>query len=326
MNDFSFVSYAQNGEDIVLWRALGSVANGRYVEVGANDPTEYSVSRAFYEHGWSGVEIEPVPDFAERFRRDRPRDTVVQCAVTEDEGTVQLHLISGTGLSTVEDEVAAWQRTQGWDVTEITVDARRLDSVLDAELAADHTIHFMVIDVEGGERGVLAGLDLTRRRPWVLVIEATAPSTDVPTHERWEHMVLEAGYRLCQFDGLSRFYVAEEHADLAPALSYGASPADRATIYRDLQKQDALNGLTQQVQRLQDELHRTEGELVRWRGAALEGWSDVQARAGAGGAGGDIASAELRRELDAMRSTVSWRITRPVRAVRRLQLNLGRGR
>ena len=50
----SFVSYAQNFEDVMLWRALKHVENGFYVDIGAQDPLVDSVSLAFYEHGWQG--------------------------------------------------------------------------------------------------------------------------------------------------------------------------------------------------------------------------------------------------------------------------------
>ena len=43
-----FISYAQNFEDVILWRALNHVENGFYVDVGAMDPTEHSVTKAFY--------------------------------------------------------------------------------------------------------------------------------------------------------------------------------------------------------------------------------------------------------------------------------------
>ena len=33
-----FISYAQNNEDVLLWRALGHVRDGFYIDVGANDP------------------------------------------------------------------------------------------------------------------------------------------------------------------------------------------------------------------------------------------------------------------------------------------------
>ena len=33
----SFISYAQNFEDVMLWRALKHVENGFYIDVGANE-------------------------------------------------------------------------------------------------------------------------------------------------------------------------------------------------------------------------------------------------------------------------------------------------
>ena len=60
----SIVSYAQNFEDVMLWRALGHVSNGFYIDVGAQHPIIDSVSKAFYEHGWRGVHVEAIPSNA----------------------------------------------------------------------------------------------------------------------------------------------------------------------------------------------------------------------------------------------------------------------
>ena len=38
-----FVTYAQNFEDLMLWRALHGVHDGFYIDVGAADPDENSV-------------------------------------------------------------------------------------------------------------------------------------------------------------------------------------------------------------------------------------------------------------------------------------------
>ena len=57
----SFKSYAQNFEDVILYRALGSIRNGFYIDVGAQHPEIDSVSKAFYDLGWRGVHVEPVP-------------------------------------------------------------------------------------------------------------------------------------------------------------------------------------------------------------------------------------------------------------------------
>ena len=59
-----FVSYAQNFEDIMLYRALKHVQSGFYIDIGAYDPVIHSVSLAFYERGWRGIHVEPNPHYA----------------------------------------------------------------------------------------------------------------------------------------------------------------------------------------------------------------------------------------------------------------------
>jgi FtsZ-binding cell division protein ZapB len=79
-------------------------------------------------------------------------------------------------------------------------------------------VHFLKVDTEGNEREVLAGSDLRRFRPWVVLVEATAPNSQTPIHELWEDLLLGADYRFVWFDGLNRFYVAAEHGELAAAF------------------------------------------------------------------------------------------------------------
>ena len=56
------LSYAQFLEDIQLYRALKEIKNGFYIDVGANHPLDHSVTKLFYEKGWSGINIEPSPE------------------------------------------------------------------------------------------------------------------------------------------------------------------------------------------------------------------------------------------------------------------------
>lgn len=315
MTEQPFVSYAQNREDVVLWRALRGVPEGRYVEVGANHPRHDSVTRAFYDRGWSGVTVEPVPAFVAAHRDERPRDTQVEAAITSAAGdTVTLHVVDGTGLSTLVDAISADHADSGFEVQEVVVRARTLDSVLDEVLSPDDEIHFMVVDVEGAERAVLESVDLRRWRPWVLVVEATAPTTPRSahlgvrrTHEEWEALVTAAGYEFCLFDGLSRFYVAQERAaELADALSVPAGPLDFATT-------DELVTLRAELDRLTATREELVRQTVHWRATALARWSEALAAAAASSAP-QVDDAEL----EAMRRTLSWRVTRPLRATRRV--------
>ena len=68
------VSYAQNGEDVVLRRVFAGGPLGFYIDIGANYPSEGSITRHFYEHGWSGINIEPVAGAYRELQAARPRD------------------------------------------------------------------------------------------------------------------------------------------------------------------------------------------------------------------------------------------------------------
>jgi FkbM family methyltransferase len=311
-----FISYAQNREDVVLFRALGHVPSGRYVEVGANHPTHDSATRAFYDRGWSGVTVEPVPYFADLHREQRPRDALVQAAVTDqDAGEVTLHVVPGTGLSTIVDAVSDQHAAAGIASEELTVPAVRLDALLaDQGWSEDDAIHFLLVDVEGAEQEVLSSIDLRRWRPWVLVIEATKPNSTVSTHGEWEDGILAAGYEYCLFDGLSRFYVAKEHApELKAALSYPACVLDDSLTH-------SHDSALQTADRAQQTVNRLLVETTHWRTVALTQWADVVGQVGLAAA---EERAHLHQELEAIRQTLSWRVTRPLRGVRTV---LGRAR
>ena len=247
-----FVSYAENAEDVVLQRALGSVPAGRYVEVGADHSSDHCVTRAFSDRGWNGIVVEPT---------------------------------------------------------------RRLDDVLTESGWADQEIHFLVIDVEGDERDILQSVDLGRWRPWVLVVRSTVSTSSVTTYRDWEPELVTAGYEFCLFDGLSRFYVATEKADdLRTALSYPACMRDDYQTLSD----------TIAMRERQDLLKQTE----HWRTIALTHWADAVSHAVVlpRDAGHSAELDDARKELVAIRGTLSWRITRPLRGVRRLIDRARRGR
>lgn len=374
--DQRFVSYAQTGEDVVLWRALGDVEGGRYVDVGAADPRELSVTHAFYERGWRGLNIEPAPDFAERLRTERPEDEVVQAVVTAQEvGTTAFHHVIDTGLSTLSDELAEQYATEGREIAQLTVPTVTLDAALKASELIAEDIHFLKVDVEGAEADVLESLDLARWRPWVLVVEATRPLSTEQSFSEWEDLVLKSDYQFCLFDGLNRFYVADEHADIAARLSYPACPLDdfvRADFVQALQRASAAEqgraAAEQKLARTEDEAARRASEsdsvwrdAVRWRNAALHNWAEaiasphretevlrgeVQRLTAANSAfqeriqiwqeegrklRRELRTARervksLRGQLDDLNASVSWRVTRPLRTVRRAQLRASRGK
>ena len=221
-------SYAQNFEDVILWRALGTVTEGCYVDIGAQDPIVDSVSRAFYQKGWRGVHVEPTPAYAEKLRKDRPDEIVFQAAVSETGGAIQFYEIPETGISTGDQLIAQGHVGRGFNVRTIVVPCVTLAEVFSS--VGDRAIHWLKVDVEGMEASVLKSWNAAPQRPWVIVVESTLPLTEVSNFEDWEPMLLERGYQHVYFDGLNRFYLANERMYLMPAFAAGPNVFDGCVL------------------------------------------------------------------------------------------------
>ena len=202
------VSYAQNFEDVMLWRALGDVGPGFWIDVGASDPSLHSVTRAFFERGWHGINVEPLAAEFAALELLRPGDINLCVALAEAPGEMVFYDCEDGGLSSLDPAAGARNRAAGRQVVERRVAVSTLADICARHVAGD--IHFLKIDVEGAERKVLEGADFTRFRPWIVLVEATIPMSQTDASDEWEALVTGSGYRFCYFDGLNRFYVAEE--------------------------------------------------------------------------------------------------------------------
>jgi FkbM family methyltransferase len=239
------ISYAQNFEDVMLWRALGHIQQGFYVDVGAHDPIHGSVSRLFYENGWRGVHVEPTPQYSQMIAADRPDETVVAVAIGDCIGQIDLTVFPDTGLTTA----APHATQQHIDVTRFSSHVVKVRQItLDALLAPyqGQAIHWLKIDIEGYEEQALKGWNSKRDRPWVMVLEATLPGSREPYFAHWEPILLRAGYQFAYFDGLNRFYVASEQSQLLTAFSVPPNFFDSFLVHSHfLAGQNAANAYYQ---------------------------------------------------------------------------------
>ncbi len=216
----SFISYAQNFEDVMLWRALKHVKRGFYVDVGAAGPDENSVTMAFYNRGWKGINIEPDPKLHRQLQESRPRDQNLRLAVGDSEGYLVMNFLEGTGLSTLDDAVADKHQHARRNPNRQEIQVTTLTNLWLQYIPAGQDVHFLKVDVEGMEEAVLRGNDWTKNRPWIVVVEATSPLSRMELHETWEPILFSANYLFAYADGLNRFYVAVEHPEILSAFHY----------------------------------------------------------------------------------------------------------
>jgi len=225
----SFISYAQNNEDVMLYRALREVKEGFYIDVGAQDPVIDSVTKAFYERGWRGINIEPNEEYFRKLQDDRPHDINLMTAVGCEPGAISFYEVVHTGLSTTSAVYARGHAEAGHEVHLRNVACTTLDKICTD--CGVETVHFLKIDVEGSERAVLEGFSFETVRPWIVVLEATEPNSTREVSAEWEHLLVGRRYRFVYFDGLNRFYIAAEHADLARHFSCPPNPFDQFVGY-----------------------------------------------------------------------------------------------
>ncbi len=213
--------YTRNFEDVIIQRVFARYEKGTYIDVGASVPIPDSNTYALYQKGWRGIAIEPLTDYNEQWNLLRPEDNLINAAVSNSYGKVNLSIYDGaqqvsTCLPGIRDH---WQRNANLkpdrtiEVTTVT-----LDNIITQHIG-DKPIHLLSIDAEGMEENVLKGINLWKYRPWLMVIEATLPGTPLPSHQQWEPIVLDAGYLMVLFDGVNRFYLAPEHRNLLPAFA-----------------------------------------------------------------------------------------------------------
>ena len=203
-------SYAQELEDLIIYSVLRDVENGFYIDVGANDPTDISVTKFFYDRGWHGINIEPLSDKCLLLEEMRPRDINLCVGLGNKRGYMDLYE-HGTG-STFLSSVAEMRNFSDVMIPKKLI--LTMSDIYNKYLSPGINVHFCKIDVEGYEKAVLEGInDWDTFRPWIFVIESTVPGTDIPCHEGWEPILLENDYQLAFKFGINRYYldIRREH-------------------------------------------------------------------------------------------------------------------
>ena len=197
-----FVTYSQILEDFILFCIFYDIKNGFYIDIGANDPNTDSVTKAFYLRGWHGINIEPLPDKYKFLLLKRNRDINLNIGVGKNEGNGTLYIggIGGQGSTLFKKYIKKKKKF-------IKIKIYSMKNICVKYVSKYQEIHFVKIDVEGGEKDVLLGYDFINYRPKVFCIEATKPGTKIPTHHLWEKILIKNNYSFVYQYIVNRYYI-----------------------------------------------------------------------------------------------------------------------
>jgi FkbM family methyltransferase len=262
-SDRRFVSYSANNEDVMIHRVFGGRRSGFFVDVGAAHPVFENDTKALYDAGWSGINIEPQPEFFAALVEHRPQDNNICIAISDsDKDVTDFFEIAGTGLSTC-NEAQAMISGQNRIVRRRSVRTRSLKSIL--EEAKPLEINLLKVDVEGYEFNVLNSNDWTRFRPQLLITEATYPESSARRDNGVRTLLETQGYVFVYFDGLNDFFVERDFS--FPADAFTTPP----NIFDEFETRESRD-LRQHVENLTQELEGTKVYLQ----SVIESRSDLE--------------------------------------------------
>lgn len=175
-------SFAQQGEDLVIQQMLRqfNVKQPTYLDIGAHDPIRNSNTYLFYALGGHGVLVEPNPTYAEKIRRARPRDVVLEVGVgVSGAAEADYYMMGGDG------QLNTFSKAQADSL--VRVHHHKIEGVVKRKLVPVNQIleaHFkdaapdvLSIDIEGLDYEILKTLDWNRWRPKVVCVETSHVET-----------------------------------------------------------------------------------------------------------------------------------------------------
>ena len=193
--------------------------DGYFIDIGAFDGVHLSNSNCFEQLGWKGICVEPQSFYYQFCKDNRPQSTCIHAACNDNKDIKELSisidstgLFSGVELNTDKKNIIDHYSTINMEITksmEETVPAVTLNTLIEKHVPGKVEIDFLSIDVEGFEKNVLKGLDLSRFKPRILLIETI---TDDEKSVISDYLI-QYGYIFARKVGSNSFYV-HRHKDI----------------------------------------------------------------------------------------------------------------
>jgi FkbM family methyltransferase len=174
------LSYAQQGEDIVLWQILrGALGIERptYLDIGAHHPVFNNNTFYFYERGARGVLVEPNPALHGVLEQIRPGDALVRAGIGVTAQTeAEFFVIGGSE----DGQLNTFSREQAETLVKRSNGRYSIAQVLKIPLLNINDLmrkhwngppNLLSIDTEGFDLPILRSLDFKRLRPDVICAE-----------------------------------------------------------------------------------------------------------------------------------------------------------
>ena len=165
------ISYSQTGEDILISRIFRNlnIQKVYYLDIVANHPKNYNNTYLLYSKGSSGVCVEPNKELSEEIKKTRPRDNILNVAVSDKIETLTYFSFKNDVLNTFSEEESRRNINRGnkflraYPMRTVT-----LNDIFDK---LPRLPDLVSLDIEGYDEKVLRDFDFSKYKPMVWCIE-----------------------------------------------------------------------------------------------------------------------------------------------------------
>jgi FkbM family methyltransferase len=192
------VSWSQAGEDIALSLLITKdKLKGFYLDIGAHNPSRFSVTRHLYQLGWNGINVDANPELGPAFLKQRKRDTFLNAAVGKL-NSYEFHIFDELALSTVNED---WRKkfiSEGNALKRVVqVEGITLRSLLE-RTPNSQKVDLLNMDIEGADYDALESIGFDTLPDslfpnWLLL--ETSPPVDQALKTNSVELALKFGYK-----------------------------------------------------------------------------------------------------------------------------------
>lgn len=160
------------------------------------------MTKAFYDRGWNGINIEPLVDKYKLLCKYRARDINLNLGAGRKKENA---FIKRKAINGYESYIFYAKTESKNNIFNISIDTMK--NICKKYIPKEKEIQFCKIDVEGGEKNVLLGFDFENFRPKVICIESLInKKLNISAHNEWENILTMNDYRFGYMFHRNRFY------------------------------------------------------------------------------------------------------------------------
>ena len=192
--------FSQFGEDISINRIFPKPMSGFFVDVGCYHPKQHNNTWQLYKKGWNGINIDIDSIKIEGFSALRPKDTNINCAVSNMNGEVSYYTNGFYSLvNSLDSDYVKGKK----NYIKKSVKCYKLTNIIDDSKYKNREIDFLSVDAEGHDLDVLRSLDFDTYNPKLIAVEAyQATLSEVQKTELYQFLI-QKDYCLVGWCGLS---------------------------------------------------------------------------------------------------------------------------